>query len=166
MNDTTPAVRGLSLRARTNTAYWAAGHAMVTSLLETAPIARITIVPSDRGLGYVMCAPKSDAFLKTRDQLVNQLVCLMAGVAASEVFTPEDSSTGCSNDLQRAVALAQRISGITGEDVETLLNDAQERARTLLVEKRDSVEAVAQALLAQQTLSGEELAKVVAGAIH
>ncbi len=58
------------------------------------------------------------------------------------------------------------ISGSTGEEVETLLIDARARARTLLAENRDSVEAVAQALLAQQTLSGEELAKVVSGLIH
>lgn len=154
------------MHARTNTAYWAAGHAMLASLLDTGPVVRVTIVPSDRANGYVLCSPKVEAFAVTCEALGNQLVVMVAGLAAADEFTPEDSKVGCSSDMQRAFALAQRISSITGEEAETLLTDARARARTLLAENRDSVEAVAQALLAQQTLSGEELAKVVSGLIH
>lgn len=158
--------QAVSVSARTNVAYWAAGHAIVASKLDTGPVARITIVPADRHAGYVVCKPKSEAFAVTREELFNELVYALAGLAATDAFRPGERDTGCSSDLERATALAGRISSLTGEEVGTLLEDARTRAQSLLEENRDSVEAVVQALLSQQTLSGEEFAKVVAGVIH
>jgi cell division protease FtsH len=91
------------------TAYHEAGHALVAhSLPHTDPVHKITIMPRGRALGYTMVLPDDDKYSTTRNQLLDQLAYSLGGRAAEELIF-HDPSTGASNDIEKATALARAM---------------------------------------------------------
>jgi cell division protease FtsH len=91
------------------TAYHEAGHALVAHFTPGSdPVHKVTIVPRGRTLGVTWILPGEDRHNLTRQQLVNQLYWAMGGRAA-EVIQFSDVTTGASNDIERATALAHRM---------------------------------------------------------
>ena len=91
-------------------AYHEVGHALVAALEKhTAPVTKITIVPHTSGaLGYTMQMPEEEKFLHTADELMTELRTLVGGRAAEQVVF-NVKTTGASNDIQRATALARSM---------------------------------------------------------
>ena len=90
--------------------YHEVGHALVAALEKnTQPVSKITIVPHTSGaLGYTMQMPEEEKYLMTSDELLSELRTLLGGRAAEQlVFGIK--TTGASNDLQRATALAKSM---------------------------------------------------------
>jgi cell division protease FtsH len=73
----------------------------------------------------------------------------------------EEVFLGYSVNRQRQMSneTAQAID----KEIRTVVEDGYKRAHTLLTENRDQLEKLAQALLEYETLSGDEIKKVVAG---
>jgi cell division protease FtsH len=91
------------------TAYHEAGHALVAHALpHTDPVHKITIMPRGRALGYTMVLPEEDKYSTTRNQLLDQLAYSLGGRAAEELIF-HDPSTGASNDIEKATALARAM---------------------------------------------------------
>lgn len=91
------------------TAYHEAGHALVAHALpHTDPVHKITIMPRGRALGYTMVLPDDDKYSTTRNQLLDQLAFSLGGRAAEELIF-HDPSTGASNDIEKATALARAM---------------------------------------------------------
>jgi cell division protease FtsH len=91
------------------TAYHEAGHALVAHALpHTDPVHKITIMPRGRALGYTMVLPDDDKYSTTRNQLLDQLAYSLGGRAAEELIF-HDPSTGASNDIEKATALARAM---------------------------------------------------------
>ena len=91
------------------TAYHEAGHALVAyALPHTDPVHKITIMPRGRALGYTMVLPDDDKYSTTRNQLLDQLAYSLGGRAAEELIF-HDPSTGASNDIEKATALARAM---------------------------------------------------------
>ena len=91
------------------TAYHEAGHALVAHALpHTDPVHKITIMPRGRALGYTMVLPDEDKYSTTRNQLLDQLAYSLGGRAAEELIF-HDPSTGASNDIEKATALARAM---------------------------------------------------------
>jgi len=91
------------------TAYHEAGHALVAHALpHTDPVHKITIMPRGRALGYTMILPDEDRYSTTRNQLLDQLAYSLGGRAAEELIF-HDPSTGASNDIEKATALARAM---------------------------------------------------------
>ena len=90
------------------TAYHEVGHALVAALEKNAmPVSKITIIPRTGGsLGATMYLSEEEKFLYTREDLIAKLHSLLGGRAAEEVVFGT-MTTGASNDLQRATALAR-----------------------------------------------------------
>ena len=91
-------------------AYHEVGHALVAALSKHAqPVSKITIVPHTSGaLGYTMQMPEEEKFLHTTEELISELRTLVGGRAAESVVFGV-KTTGASNDLQRATALARSM---------------------------------------------------------
>ncbi len=91
-------------------AYHEVGHALVAALEKNAqPVSKITIVPHTSGaLGYTMQMPEEEKFLSTADELRTELKTLVGGRAAEQVVFGIQT-TGASNDIQRATALARAM---------------------------------------------------------
>ena len=91
-------------------AYHEIGHALVACILPNVdPVHKVSIIPRGIGaLGYTLQRPEEDRQLITKTELQNRICVLMGGIAAEDIIYQE-SSTGPSNDLQRATDLARRM---------------------------------------------------------
>ena len=89
------------------TAVHEAGHAVAMYLLPTAEDVRhITIIPRGRSLGATWHLPKDDSSNMTRNEMYEQIVSLLGGRVAEDLFVG-DITVGASNDIDRATALAR-----------------------------------------------------------
>jgi cell division protease FtsH len=93
------------------TAYHEAGHAIVgMKIVGSDPLHKVTIVPRGRALGLTFWIPEEDRHNYTKDWLEGRLACAYGGRVAEElVFGPEKVTTGASNDIEQATAIARRM---------------------------------------------------------
>ncbi len=91
------------------TAYHEGGHALVAAALpHTDPVHKITILPRGRALGYTMVLPDTDKYSTTRAEMLDQLAYMLGGRAAEELVF-HDPTTGASNDIEKATAVARAM---------------------------------------------------------
>jgi cell division protease FtsH len=91
------------------TAYHEGGHALVAAALHhTDPVHKVTILPRGRALGYTMVLPDEDKYSVTRNEMLDQLAYMLGGRAAEEMVF-HDPTTGASNDIEKATALARSM---------------------------------------------------------
>src|SRR5688500_993301 len=93
------------------TAYNEAGHAIVgLSVPEHDPVYKVSIIPRGRALGVTMFLPEEDRYSFTKQRLNSQICSLFGGRIAEEiVFGAERVTTGASNDIERATAIARNM---------------------------------------------------------
>jgi cell division protease FtsH len=169
-------------------AFHEAGHALCRELLGTSERThKISIIPRGQALGYVMNLPDEDSYLKTRDELVDQMTVLLGGrVAEAIVFGAV--TTGAASDLQRvaeithamvheygmgtatagvrAVTDADIVSDLTrrirDEEQQELAFEAQRAAFELITAHRAKLDELAEALLQRETLDRGEIDVIMA----
>ena len=101
--------RVMSDKEKELTAYHEGGHALVGYALPNLdPIHKVTIIPRGRAGGYTMALPLEDKYYEKRSELVDQLAYALGGRTAEEVVFG-DPSTGASNDIEKATALARKM---------------------------------------------------------
>jgi cell division protease FtsH len=101
--------RVISERERLMTAYHEAGHALVARMLPNAdPVRKVSIVARGMAGGYTRTVPDEDRLFKTKAQFEDDLAVFMAGQVAEHLVF-EELSTGASNDIERATAIARRM---------------------------------------------------------
>jgi cell division protease FtsH len=184
--------RRLSLKERRIVAYHEAGHALCRKLLGLDPPEILSIVPRGPALGFVGHSPSEDTYLKSRDELVDEVVTLLGGRAAEEeVF--DESYSGAVDDLARVHMVCKQmvgefgmgvaidhdgpppiamptgdyaVSDSTRRDVDlaamTLAREAHRRARALLSANRGCLDDLAEQALVRETLTREELDEIFA----
>ncbi|HEX4305452.1 MAG TPA: AAA family ATPase [Solirubrobacterales bacterium] len=184
--------RRLSLKERRIVAYHEAGHALCRKLLGLDPPEILSIVPRGPALGFVAHSPQEDSYLKSRDELVDEVVTLLGGRAAEEEVFGE-SYSGAVDDLARVHLVCKQmvgefgmgvaidhdgpppiamptgdyaVSDSTRRDVDlasmTLAREAHRRARALLAANRDCLDDLAEMSLNRETLTREELDEIFA----
>lgn len=171
-------------------AYHEAGHALMQVLSgeEAIKLQKVTIIPRGRSLGSAHFTPERDLFNYSREMLISRLRCLMAGRVAEEVVLGTITS-GASSDIQEATRIARQmvfeygmsplgfmaLSRGDGEEfasqqtfheaerhMRALLDDNYSATTQALRDNRSALEAVAKALIARETLSGDEVRELVA----
>ena len=96
-----------NVRDRRITAYHEAGHAIAMYHLETAdPVHYITIIPRGWSLGTTWSQPVQESSHLSRNEMFDDIVGLLGGRAAEEIVF-RDITTGASNDIDRASAIAR-----------------------------------------------------------
>ena len=102
--------RVLSEKEKLIVAYHEIGHALASALLKhTEPVQKITIIPRTMGaLGYVLHVPEEEKNLRSKQEMLDSLVGLVAGRAAEEVVF-QSITTGASNDIEQATELARSM---------------------------------------------------------
>ncbi|HSN06419.1 MAG TPA: ATP-dependent zinc metalloprotease FtsH [Candidatus Angelobacter sp.] len=101
--------RVMSEHEKKITAYHEGGHALVAAALPgTDPVHKITILPRGRALGYTMVLPDQDKYSTTRAEMLDQLAYMLGGRAAEELVF-HDPTTGASNDIEKATAVARAM---------------------------------------------------------
>ena len=101
--------KGMALDELRNTAYHEGGHALVAAALHhTDPVTKITILPRGRALGYTAVMPTEDRYSQSRNKLLDQMAYAMGGRTAEEIVF-HDPTTGASNDIEKATAIARKM---------------------------------------------------------
>ena len=101
--------RVITDREKRLTAYHEAGHAVAAKILDNeSSVHKVSIVPRGRAGGFTMYMPDEDKMYSSRNEMLNQMVIMLSGRVA-EALTMDDISTGASNDLERATALARKM---------------------------------------------------------
>ena len=94
---------------RTTIAYHESGHALVGHILEHSdPVHKISIVSRGQALGYTLQLPQEDHFLKTKNEMLDELAVFLGGRVAEELMC-DDITSGASNDLERATKMAREM---------------------------------------------------------
>jgi cell division protease FtsH len=101
--------RVMQVKEQKITAYHEGGHALVAAAMRyTDPVTKVTILPRGRALGYTMVMPMEDKYSTTRNELLDQLAYAMGGRVAEEIVF-HDPTTGASNDIEKASAIARKM---------------------------------------------------------
>ena len=91
------------------TAWHEAGHAVVMHALpDQDPVSQITIVPRGQAGGMTISLPEEDRSYLSKRYMEDQIVALLGGRVAEKLCLG-DISTGASNDIQRATAIARKM---------------------------------------------------------
>ena len=93
------------------TAYHEAGHAIVGRLVpDHDPVYKVSIIPRGRALGVTMFLPEDDRYSYSKKHLESQLSSLFGGrIAEEQIFGEDAVTTGASNDIERATAIARSM---------------------------------------------------------
>src|SRR3954466_13674507 len=182
--------RRLSGKERRIVAYHEAGHALCRKLLGLDPPEILSIVPRGPALGFVAHSPQEDSYLKSRDELLDEVATLLGGRAAEEVVLGE-AYTGASDDLNRVHLVCKQmvaelgmgvavdhdgpvpirmptadyaVSDQTRREVDqaamTLAREAYRRAQALISANLELVDHLAVLALERETLTREELDEI------
>ena len=91
------------------TAFHEAGHAIVSSMLESQKdIKEVSIIPRGVAGGYTMYRTNEDKYFISKTEMEEKLVALMGGRAAEKIAL-NDISTGASNDIEVATNIAKNM---------------------------------------------------------
>jgi cell division protease FtsH len=101
----------MSEKEKENTAYHEAGHAIIGCLVpEHDPVHKVTIIPRGRALGVTQYLPEEDKYSHSKRSLESRLCTLFGGRIAEEMTLGFDGvTTGASNDIERATAIARNM---------------------------------------------------------
>lgn len=191
--------RRITPREKKLTAYHEAGHALVTLHCEfSTPLHKVTIIPRGQALGMTMMMPDEDVYTRSRKELMDEMVVLLAGRVAEQMIF-DDMNSGAANDIERATKIARMMVCTFGMndsigpvhygdrhehvhvrvdaqpadsysqetareidlEVKKLVNDALNRCQELLTTYRYQLEKLAQELLDKETLTVEDVYKLL-----
>ena len=101
--------RVVTEKERRLTAYHEAGHAVVAHFLEHAdPVHHITIIPHGAAGGMTVYRPVEDKSFNSKSDMFERIITALGG-RISEKIMLDDISTGASNDIQQASAIARAM---------------------------------------------------------
>jgi cell division protease FtsH len=90
-------------------AYHEGGHAVVQRVLPKCdPVSKVTIISRGMALGYTMALPSEDRYLQSKTEFEDKIAGFLGG-NASERLVFGDTTTGASNDIEKATMLARRM---------------------------------------------------------
>ena len=90
-------------------AYHEAGHAVASYYCKhTDPVKHITIIPAGSAGGVTISVPTEDRMVTSRNAMLDRIVLSLGGRVAEEIVL-DDISTGASNDIQQATAIARNM---------------------------------------------------------
>ncbi|KFZ36965.1 ATP-dependent metalloprotease [Shewanella mangrovi] len=101
----------MSESEKESTAYHEAGHAIVGCLVpEHDPVHKVTIIPRGRALGVTFFLPEGDSISENRRKLESRISVAYGGRLAEEIiYGAEKVSTGASQDIKQATAIARNM---------------------------------------------------------
>ncbi len=89
-------------------AYHESGHTILGIITGNDPVHKVTVIPRGRALGLTLQLPKEEKHIHPKSYWINQIITLYGGYVA-ESLKFQDTSTGSSNDIERATDLARRM---------------------------------------------------------
>lgn len=159
---------------KTRVAYHEAGHALVGLITKPKSVRKATIIPRGQALGFVAPIPK-EMELSTSSELIGQISMILAGGVA-EMKKFGEHSIGVSGDVQQAKNIIEKMVELGMREDDFILTfeeeDKQKLMKKIYKEALDNCKEImfkheaewiklAEALLEKETLSGEEIERIV-----
>jgi cell division protease FtsH len=174
------------------------GHAVVQRVLPKCdPVQKVTIISRGMALGYTMALPVEDRYLQSRTEFEDKIAGLLGGNAAERLVFG-DTTTGASNDIEKATTLARRmvtewgmsdklgplafgkhdemiflgreigeqrnysddVAKLIDEEVRAFIEKGYLRATQVLTENKTRLLALADKLIAEETVETDEFEKL------
>jgi cell division protease FtsH len=166
------------------------------------PLHKVTIIPRGRALGLTMALPEKDRYSYSKMELEARIAMAFGGRVAEEIiYGKENVTTGASNDIQQATALARRMvtefgfsdklgplryddnteevflghsvtqhkavsdatTKLIDDEVRSIVEGGESRARKILDEHMDDLHALAKGLLEFESLSRTDVDAIMRG---
>ena len=178
------------------TAYHEAGHAILFHVLpDVGPVYSVSIIPTGMGAaGYTMPLPEKDEMFNTRGKMLQEITVALGGRVAEELIF-DDITTGASQDIKQATALAksmvtkfgmseelglinydhdneevfvgrdfantgrgygEEVAGKIDKEVKRIIDECYAKAKSIIKEHNDVLEACAKLLLEKEKITSEE----------
>ena len=177
------------------TAYHEAGHAILFHVLpDVGPVHTISIIPTGTGAaGYTMPLPEKDEMFNTKGKMLQEIVVGLGGRVAEELIF-DDVTTGASQDIKQATALAramvtkygfsdkvglvnygsdedevfigrdlahtrsygENVATVIDEEVKGIIDECYAKARKIINDNRDVLDACSKLLLDKEKVTREE----------
>ena len=178
------------------TAYHEAGHAILFHVLpDVGPVYSVSIIPTGMGAaGYTMPLPEKDEMFNTRGKMLQEITVSLGGRVAEELVF-DDITTGASQDIKQATALAksmvtkfgmseelglinydqnneevfvgrdfantsrgygEEVAGKIDREVKRIIDECYAKAKSIIMEHNDVLEACAKLLLEKEKITSEE----------
>ncbi len=172
-----------------------AGHAILFHVLpDVGPVHTISIIPTGTGAaGYTMPLPEKDEMFNTKGKMLQEIVVGLGGRVAEELIF-DDITTGASQDIKQATALAramvtkygfsdkvglvnygsdedevfigrdlahtrsygENVATVIDEEVKGIIDECYAKARKIINDNRDVLDACAKLLLDKEKVTREE----------
>ncbi len=167
-----------------------AGHATISWNLQYAnPLVKVTIVPRGRALGAAWYMPE-ERQINTREQMLDEMCALLGGRAAEELFTGHISSgamndlervtkqaygmivyMGMSEKLPNlcyynneeysfSKPFSEATAEVIDQEVKRMINEQYERAKALLLEKKEGHGQLTQRLVEEEVIFAADVEKI------
>jgi cell division protease FtsH len=165
-----------------NIAYHEAGHAVAQFLLKPHErVWKVTIIRRGDALGLAATKPTHERYNRSDSEILAEIQVCLAARAVEEEFLGKKLN-GVTSDLKHATQLAGAYLGAVGmgddlfswlsvgssadglkalrSEINTLLKDEMAKVKVLVLKHADFVHAIAENLLKQGDLTGEEIEKI------
>jgi ATP-dependent Zn protease len=175
-------IKSMNVDEKRRIAYHETGHAFAQIKLEPKErLSKVTIIRHGSALGLSAAKPLEEQYLKTKEQLLADIQISLASKAAERLFLGTET-TGMGGDLPAATRMAAYYLGMCGmggslyaplafgqfqpdgelkHQIEILLDEQYKNVKTLLDANRETVTAIAEALLIREELDGDEVLEIV-----
>ncbi|MBA3788931.1 ATP-dependent zinc metalloprotease FtsH [Patescibacteria group bacterium] len=181
----------LSPKEKRITAYHEAGHALVSSVLPYAdPVHKVSIISRGRAGGYTLKLPFEDKKMPSKKEFIDDIATMLGGYAA-ETMIFDDVTTGPSNDLAVATAVArdmvarygmsdtigpaafasdrafgpesysQDLAAKIDSEVAQIVEKGKKTATEVITKHRGALDAIALRLVEVETLEREDFEKLL-----
>jgi cell division protease FtsH len=162
-------------------------------------VSKVTIISRGMALGYTMALPTEDRYLQSKTEFEDKIAGLLGGNAAERLIFG-DTTTGASNDIEKATDLARRmvtewgmsdklgplafgkrdemiflgreigeqrnysddVAKLIDEEVRALVENGYARATQTLTDNKSRLLALADKLIAEETVESDEFEKLFA----
>jgi cell division protease FtsH len=168
-------------------AYHEAGHALCSELLPSVEkVHKISIIPRGRALGYTLNLPEEDRYLKTKEELTDYMVVLLAGRAAENIVFGA-ITTGAADDLKKVYEISRQMVSEYGmgtqissrrlppedysvsdatrrlldEEQQELTDQAYRQADKLITDNRHLLDEFAATLLTKEVLERDDIDRIM-----
>ena len=132
-------------------AYHEGGHAVVQRVLPKCdPVSKVTIVSRGIALGYTMSLPSEDRYLHSKSEFEDKIAGMLGGHVSEEIVFG-DTTTGASNDIEKATGLARAMVTQYG---------MSEKLGPLTFGKKDEMIFLGREISEQRNYSDEVAAKI------
>lgn len=128
-------IKSLKEKEKQIVTYHELGHAVTAFFLpEADPVEKISVVSRGMALGVTWMMPQEDSYLYSKSKFLDEMVSLLGGRAAEEIFFGKDHiTTGASNDFERVTKIAQDMImkyGMDDELGQIVYQDVDKEGRT------------------------------------